>query len=112
MYQLRMPEEVKSCFSTCFLSVLHFRKPHVKATAAAGVIVNFTVGTMLRLCHRGHCSPERLLGAGLNCSQWMLLPLFCATSRTERKNVCLGQQLPSSDTQTQADRPTEGTCKL
>lgn len=88
-------------------------KSHGKAAAAAGVTGNFRAGTMLRLCHRGHCSPERFLGAGLTCSQRMLLPLFCASSKTQRKSLSLGQQeLSSSATQTQVDKPNEGTLKL
>lgn len=108
-----MPEEVESCFSTCFLSILPFQKTRGKAAAAAaGVTVNFRAGTMLTLCHRGHCSPERFLGAGLNCSQRIFLRLI-ASSKTQRKSKSLGQQeLSFSDTQTQVDRPTEGTRKL
>lgn len=110
MHHLRMPEEVKSNFSTCFLSILHFQKTHGKAAAAAGVTVNSRAWTMLRLCHRGHCSPERLVGAGPSCSQRMLLPLLHASSKTQRKSISLGQQeLSSSDTRTQVDRFTEGT---
>lgn len=85
MYHLRMTEEVKSCFSTCFLSILPFQKIHGKASAAAaGATVNFRAGTMLRLCRRGHCSPERLLRASLICSHRMLLPLLGASSKTQR----------------------------